>query len=92
MQLALTNFNLVKIEYHSSDKNETTQRIIEPFALYSTQENWLLIAWCRLRENYRAFRLDRIQKIEILDNKFEPHKITLQEYLEICKEKYSSNP
>lgn len=92
LQLALTNYNLTKIAYNSPDNNAITKRTIEPFALYSTQENWLLIAWCRLRENYRAFRLDRIQSLIILNDKFKPHKITLQEYFEICKEKYFSNP
>lgn len=43
LQLALTNFNLLRIKYHSPDSNQTTERTIEPFALYSTQENWLLI-------------------------------------------------
>lgn len=92
LQIALTNFNLTKITYHSPDNKQTTLRTVEPFALYSTQENWLLIAWCRLRKDYRTFRLDRIESIEILNDKFKPHKISLQEYFVICKEKYSKTP
>jgi predicted DNA-binding transcriptional regulator YafY len=92
LQLALTNFNLIKIKYHSPENNQTTERIIEPFAIYSTQENWLLIAFCRLRKDFRAFRLDRIQVLTTLNETFEPHKISLQEYFEICKAKYFSAP
>lgn len=92
LQLALTNFNLVRLKYHSPDTNETTERTIEPFAIYSTQENWLLIAFCLLRRDFRAFRLDRIQSLTTLNEQFEPHKMTLQEYFEICKEKYFSQP
>lgn len=92
LQLALTNFNLVKIKYHSPDTNKTTERKIEPFAIYSTQENWLLIAFCLLRNDFRAFRLDRIQNLTTLNEQFEPHKMTLQEYFEICKEKYFPQP
>lgn len=92
LQLALTNFNLVKIKYQSPGTNQTTDRIIEPFAIYSTQDNWLLIAFCRLRKDFRAFRLDRMQSLNILIDKFEPHKMTLQEYFEICKAKYFSEP
>jgi predicted DNA-binding transcriptional regulator YafY len=92
LQLALTNFNLTKIKYHSTGTNQTTERVLEPFAIYSTQENWLLIAYCRLRNDFRALRLDRIQNLTVLNDKFEPHKITLQEYFEICKEKYLSEP
>ncbi|MET4082077.1 putative DNA-binding transcriptional regulator YafY [Pedobacter sp. UYP30] len=92
LQLALTNFKLVKIKYHSPDNDQTTERTIEPFAIYSTQDNWLLIAFCLLRKDFRAFRLDRIQNLMTLNESFEPHKMTLQEYFEICKEKYSSQP
>ena len=90
LQLTLTNFNLTEINYYSPDTEQTTTRIIEPFAIYSTQDNWLLIAFCRLRNEFRSFRLDRIKKLNILNEKFEPHNITLQEYFEICKEKYFS--
>ncbi|SHG04209.1 helix-turn-helix transcriptional regulator [Pedobacter caeni] len=81
LQFALTNFYLIKIEY-SNEASETTTRLIEPFALLSTQENWLLVAWCRLRKEFRYFRLDRIKKMEMLSEKFEPHKLTLQEFFD----------
>jgi len=80
LQLALTNFRLVNIDYINADE-KSTSRIIEPFALLST-ENWLLVAYCRLREEFRFFRLDRIKKLRVLNEYFEPHKMTLQEYFE----------
>jgi predicted DNA-binding transcriptional regulator YafY len=80
-QFAITNFCVVKIEY-SNENTETSSRSIEPFALLSTQENWLLVAWCRLRKEFRYFRLDRIQKMEMQNENFEPHKLTLQEYFD----------
>lgn len=92
LQLALTNYYLTEIKYYSPDTDKTTKRNVEPFALYSTQENWLLIAFCRLRKEFRAFRLDRIQHLNVLNDKFEPHKISLQDYFEICKEKYFAAP
>nr|WP_276975007.1 WYL domain-containing protein [Flavobacterium filum] len=54
---------------------------MEPFALLST-ENWLLVAYCCLRKEFRFFRLDRIKKLEVLTDKFEPHGMTLQEYFD----------
>ncbi len=84
LQYAITNFKLSKIEYNSL-QNELTTRTIEPFAMYSTQDNWLLIAYCRLRKDFRAFRLDRIKKLTILDENFEPHKMTLLEFFEKCR-------
>lgn len=81
LQFALTNFYLTRIDY-TNEANESTTRLIEPFALLSTQENWLLVAWCRLRKSFRFFRLDRIHKLEIQSEKFTPHKMTLQEYFD----------
>jgi predicted DNA-binding transcriptional regulator YafY len=72
---------LTKIEY-ANEANETTDRTIEPFALLSVRANWLLVAWCLLRQEFRYFRLDRIKKIEILAETFTPHDLTLQEYFD----------
>ena len=80
LQNALTNYNLVKIEYINKE-NSVTIRLIEPFAILNS-ENWYLVAWCRLRNEFRFFRPDRIQKMEILTEKFEPHNMTLQEYFD----------
>lgn len=81
LQLALTNFLVIKIEYINEAGN-ISDRFIEPFALVSTTENWLLIAWCRLRAEFRYFRIDRIRKLDILDEKFSPHQMTLQQYFD----------
>ncbi len=80
LQFALTNFLLAKIDYTNEAKVSST-RIIQPFALLST-EGWLLVAWCTLRKDFRYFRLDRIQKLEILTETFTPHKMTLQEFFD----------
>lgn len=92
IQNALTSFKMLNIAYQSEHKNEKTERNIEPFALYySLQESWTLIAYCRLRKDYRMFRLDRILKIQPLELIFKPHKLTLKDYLDY-KEKNFSTP
>lgn len=89
IQTAITEFSIVELVYQSATTNETTKRDIEPFALYNnTQESWNLIAYCRLRKDFRLFRLDKIQKFTITEIKFTPHKITLEEYIEIQRKKY----
>ncbi len=80
LQNALTNYKLVKIQYINKEE-AITNRLVEPFALLSS-ENWYLVAWCRLRKEFRFFRLDRIQKMEMLSETFEPHKMSLQEFLD----------
>jgi predicted DNA-binding transcriptional regulator YafY len=92
VQQALTSFKVLNITYRSAYKEETTERNIEPFALYYTlQENWSLIAYCRLRKAYRMFNLDRITNIAQLDIGFKPHELTLAAYLK-DKEKNFQHP
>ncbi|MDI9882769.1 helix-turn-helix transcriptional regulator [Flectobacillus longus] len=92
IQHALTSFKVLNIVYHSEHKDEKTERAIEPFAFYySLKESWVLIAFCRLRNDYRMFRLDRIVNIYQTALDFEPHKMTLQEYL-AEKEKHFKTP
>jgi predicted DNA-binding transcriptional regulator YafY len=92
IQNALTDFKVLKVTYRSEHKEEKTERNIEPFALYyNLQESWTVIAYCRLRKDYRMFRLSRISKIEPLALRFTPHKMTLKEYLD-GKERNFQNP
>lgn len=79
LQSAITNFEILEINYLSLQSKES-KREVEPFALYSTQENWLLIAFCRLRQEFRMFRVDRIQNIKRTLFHFESHNMTLEEF------------
>ncbi len=89
IQHALTAFKVLEITYRSTDQAVIPERLIEPFALYySLQEKWLLIAYCKLRKDFRMFRLDRILTIKPLEAVFEPHKLTLGQYLKEKKEKF----
>ncbi len=89
VQSAITDFQLIEINYQSLE-GKTTTRIVEPFAIYSTQGNWLLIAFCRLRKEFRAFRIDQIQKLIPQNTTFEPHQMTLEEYFIECRNRYQS--
>lgn len=92
IQKALTNFDLLRIEYAKEGTKKPTSREIEAFAIYhNTLENWVLVAWCRLRKEFRNFRLDRILKLKKLNQKFEPHKLTLAEFIEIQRKKHFEN-
>lgn len=80
LQYAITHYFVTCIAYTNA-LGEQSNRLIEPFALLST-DNWLLVAYCRMRKGFRYFRLDRMQKVEVLVETFEPHKMTLQEYFD----------
>jgi len=80
LQLAITNFNLVEINYQKLNDINISFRTIEPYAIFATENKWILMAWCHLRDDYRAFRIDRIQHFKILSDTFEDRQFNLRDY------------
>jgi predicted DNA-binding transcriptional regulator YafY len=49
------------LRLHYVDKQGTaTEREVEPVMFLAGSAGWYLVAWCRLRDQLRVFRLDRI--------------------------------
>ena len=93
IQKALTNFNVLQLVYRKPTDIIPMRRMVEPFAIYhNTSEHWILIAWCRLRNDFRNFRLDRMQSLIRLEETFEPHEMTMEEYIEIQRKKHFNEP
>ena len=60
IQEAITARHVLLLDYR--DRHDVmTSREVEPVAFAGTRAHWYLIAWCRLRDGARAFRLDRIR-------------------------------
>ena len=81
IQSAIIHFKVLKMEYYSSAKKRSS-RNIEPFAIYSTNGNFLLIAFCRIRKDFRVFRIDFIESLVTQNETFTPHNMTMQKYFE----------
>ena len=63
-------------------RDRRTERSVRPLALSFYGPVWLLVSWCELRQDFRSFRLDRIDGLEVLDKRFGPERgKTLQDYL-----------
>ncbi len=60
------------ISHLANDNEQTTERDIESLGLAYYSNRWHLIACCRLRQDYRDFRTDRIKKIDLLTEIFDP--------------------
>jgi predicted DNA-binding transcriptional regulator YafY len=80
IQLAITNFYIIKIKYQKVNSEEVSEREVEPTAMYSYDEKWIVIAWCHLRDDYRTFRLDRILEYKLLNKKFEDRNFEFSTY------------
>jgi predicted DNA-binding transcriptional regulator YafY len=55
--------NCISIEYLANHSLERSERLVEPVGVFHSGQHWHMIAYCRLRKDYRDFRLDRVQNI-----------------------------
>jgi predicted DNA-binding transcriptional regulator YafY len=79
---ALVHRQVVEIEYAALSSQQQTKRSIEPIGLFYYSWHWHLIAWCRRRNGYRDFRLDRMLSFSTQAEQFTRHsRLTLQQYL-----------
>jgi len=62
---------IVLITYAREDGAQS-QRRLHPLALYFWGGKWTLAAWCELRDDFRSFRVDRMEHIENLPEFFIP--------------------
>ncbi len=66
---SIDNCKVATIEYESHEKGVTV-REVEPMAIVYKDRKRNLVAWCRLRNDYRAFRLDRLNCIKLKQEEF----------------------
>jgi predicted DNA-binding transcriptional regulator YafY len=57
------------LEYRSY-QDQLTRRKVEPYGVVAWKAHWYLVGYCCLRHDYRTFRLDRIQQLEVLTESF----------------------
>ena len=71
LRVALREHRKVKVRYERRD-GEASDRVLRPVGLAFWGSGWSLAAWCELRKDFRTFRPDRIQGLELLEETFEP--------------------
>ncbi len=79
---AIGQKTVLSIDYHSFYKEEKTNRCLEPIGIFYEGGNWHLIAYCRLRGDYRDFRIDRISALQATGERFLDQHPSLSEYLD----------
>ncbi|MBN2731470.1 MAG: YafY family transcriptional regulator [Balneolaceae bacterium] len=83
LQDAVVNREVIAIKYYSPYKDQFTQRDVEPLGLLIRGNYWYLAGWCRLRTDYRMFRVDRIEHYKKTGGRLaDPPEHTLQEFSE----------
>ena len=73
---------VIEIDYTDAAEMPTW-RHIQPLAIVFFDRSLVLLAWCELRQDYRSFRIDRIQELTLTDRSFRPRRVSmLREYLD----------
>jgi predicted DNA-binding transcriptional regulator YafY len=73
----------VAVIYQSATNAEAKKRKIDPYALVFRAGLWYLVGYCHLRKAPRTFRVDRMQKLSVLNQTFQiPENFEVHQYLE----------
>ncbi len=72
LSTAIVQRMLVEIDYYKENEDEFSLRRVEPYALVNGREGWYLASFDPDKSAMRHFRLDRIRRIEVTDESFEP--------------------
>lgn len=84
VQAALAERRVLRLQYRALAATDPTVREVEPLALVFYLDHWHLFAWCRLRDDVRDFRVDRIAACDMLPEPTPPRpEFDLAEHLRL---------
>lgn len=75
---AILNRQVVCFSY-SAANGSTVERTAEPHRLFFRGYDWYLLAWCRIRSDFRYFKLTRMRGLAMLPEHFEKRNIPERE-------------
>ncbi|MRG47638.1 WYL domain-containing protein [Chitinophaga sp. SYP-B3965] len=82
IQDALARQKVLSLDYYSHYNATSARRDIEPIGIFHMHNSWHLIGYCRLRQDYRDFRADRIKSLSVTDQTFNKNgRMSLQEFI-----------
>lgn len=67
---AILNKNIIEFKYYNS-RGEESVRQVEPLQVWFKDKSWYIKAYCRIKQDYRIFKIARIKDIKILEENFE---------------------
>ena len=71
LQDAIGDRSVLRLRYHAYGSGDVTERDVEPLQLRYAG-GWYLSAYCRRRAGLRDFRLERIDHLDVLSERFTP--------------------
>lgn len=62
---------------YQDGKGDQTERAVKPLGIVYMDNSNVLLAWCHLRQDFRMFRLDRMDDLNVTEDSFRPHRVSL---------------
>lgn len=75
LQKAIQEKRVIHIHYLAYQKEDATERDVEPHQLFYSDGIWYLEGYCRLRKDIRAFRLSRMEGLELRSEIFSKRRL-----------------
>jgi predicted DNA-binding transcriptional regulator YafY len=69
---AIDERRVVRLLYHAFRRLQPELREVEPVRLVHLSDVWYLGGYCRMRQGARLFRLDRMDRLELLEERYTP--------------------
>ncbi len=88
VEKAIDEQRLLEIRYTSNKLKEST-RVLEPMTIVFKWRSWYLFAFCRLREDYRLFRMSRLKEPRLLDSRFKRRETAVEGFLQKSEHSWS---
>ena len=71
IQQAVVSRRVLRMTYRGRAQTEDTRREVEPLGVTFHGGAWYLVGWCRLRSDFRYFKLERVRGLEVLGERFQ---------------------
>ena len=70
IQQAIVARRVLRMTYRARARDDDTVRDVEPLGVTYHSAAWYLVAWCRLRKDFRYFKIERLRALEVRNERF----------------------
>ncbi|SDR33568.1 YafY family protein [Pseudovibrio sp. Tun.PSC04-5.I4] len=78
VRLAIRQQNKLRIDYADAS-GVASERIIWPLSLTFFAHSRMIVSWCELRQDFRAFRTDRVEHMDVMEERYRESRIALRD-------------
>lgn len=82
---SISKHEKIEIDYIAYRNDKQTKRIVDPIGIFFSLANWYLIAFCNTKNEYRTFKISRIQQMKQTGLQMNKKHPSLESFLEKLK-------